>query len=64
MAKKQEREISTVKVLPLYGMEHLFDSIEKAIEFIKQHPVNSPKSGSPLVRYGIDVRSENRKRTT
>ena len=56
MAKTKEREIDTVMILPLHGSDKLFDSIERAITFLKRYPINDSRGNKPFVRFEIDVR--------
>ncbi len=53
MEQIKERAVDTVKVLPLHGSERLFDSIEKAITFLNDYPLND--SSAVFVRFEVDV---------
>ena len=55
MDQMEAREVDTVKVLPLHGSDRLFDSIEKAITFLNDYPLNDSSAVIPLVRFEVDI---------
>lgn len=55
MKQTEEREVDTVKVLPLHGSDRLFDSIEKAITFLNDYPLDDSRAVILFVRFEVDV---------
>lgn len=55
MEQIEERGVDTVKVLPLHGSDRLFDSIEKAITFLNDYPLDDSRAVIQFVRFEVDV---------
>ena len=51
------RDIEVIRVLPLSGESHNFESIEDAINYIQS--IDGDEQNGPIVRYEVQIRYDN-----